>query len=531
MIKKSLRTMYMDLYSTNNKIVRASIGLAGSNIDYGYFIGSVIIGCSFMTREISIINPSNRQRIYTTQQLKPLENGRESTKIFTVDSMSNVLYFQEISQNQSYFDIFNCDTGAKTTSTQIYKTDIPILYLWYNVLSSIHTRGNNVYIYMAETNKLYRTYILDIAPQYVSNYLFIKDNLYFLATDVSTRLSCIYSLSITDIKRTAYFSMDIPDGDYKYATISYIGNTLILCCPNESRTDMTYVQIPMDTFIFTTIPNTNVVSNQGIQPMTSLLQVPAIKYKLNIISNEQFSSLSSIVGKKSNSELVVSNGIDLLVPEIAKRFLPNICISKPIYVDFIPGIKAINENTGAGAVFVKSDIYIDYLNWIIDNYDTAQCTTIYFYNQFTYKWPFYINSDKFVSLYVNLYTISTTYDNFFMSMGKVNMVDMTMMTRRLCLPSGKISPFCQNNNMDYMVPVRDNINIGIRNKIVHLFIKLNLPSVNDCSWAPHMFYKISLSVIRSKPLEYWKKIIQILNTHDNLDLYSALPYFWTHLFL
>jgi hypothetical protein len=249
---------------------------------------------------------------------------------------------------------------------------------------------------------------------------------------------------------------------------------------------------------------------------------------LNIISNEQFSSLSSIVGKKDTNVLVVSNGIDLLVPEIAKRFLPNICISKPIYVDFIPVIKEMNENTGT--IFVKSDIYIDYLNWIIDNYDTAQCTTIYFYNQFIYKWPFYINNDKFLSLNVNLYTISATYDNFFMSMGKVSMVDMTMMTRRLCLPSGKISPLCQNNDMDYMIPVRDNINSDLRNKIVHLFIKLNLPCVNDCSWTPHMFYKISLSVIRSKPLDYWKKVIQILNTHDNLDLYSNLPYFWTHLF-
>ena len=528
MIKKSLRTLYMDLYSTNNKIVRASIGSAGSSIDYGYFIGSVIIGCSFMTREIAIINPSNRQRIYT-QQLKPLDDVKDSTKIFTVDSMSNVLYLQEISQNQSYFDIFNCATGAKTTPTQIYKTDIPILYLWYGVLSSIHTRGNKVYIYLAETNCLYRTYILDTIPQYVSNYLFIKDVLYFLATDASTRLSCIYSLYITEIKRTAYFSMDVDEGDYKYATISYIDNTLILCCPNTSRTDMTYIRLPLDTFIFTVIPNTTVVSNRGIQPMTSLAQVPEIKYKLNIISNEQFSSLSSIIGKKDNNVFVVSNGIDLLDFEIANRFLTNICISKPIHIDFTPATKETNENTGA--VFVKSDIYIDYLNWIIDNYDTSQYTTVYFYNQFIYKWPFYINNDKFVSLYVNLYTISAAYDNFFMSMGKVNMSDMTVMTRRLCLPSGKITPFCQNNNTDYMIPVRDNINSVLRNKIVHLFIKLNLPCSMDCSWSPHMFYKISLSVIRSKPLEYWKKIIQILNTHDNLDLYSALPYFWTHLFL
>ena len=530
MIKKSLRTLYMDLYSTNNKIIRASIGSAGRGIDYGYLIGSVIIGCNFMTREITIINPSNRQRIYN-RQLKPLDGVENTTKIFTIDCMTNVLYFQEISQNQSYFDILDCSTGKKIMPTQIFKSDIPILYLWYNVISSIHTRGNNVYIYSTETNNLYRTYTLDITPQYVSNYLFINNVLYFLATDALTRLSCIYSLAINEMKRTAYFSMDINEGDYKYTTISYIGDTIIFSCPNLARTDMTYIQLPFETFIFTTISNTSIVNNQSIQPMTSLLQVPEINYKLNIISNEQFGSLSSMIGNKNIH--AISAGIDLLNFEILNRFFTSICVLAPINKDIVfTKAKAksdVNDNTGA--VFVKSDIYIDYLNWIIENYDTSQYTTVYFYNQFIFAWPFYINNDRSVSLQVNLYTISTLYDNFFMSMGKVNMTDMTIMTRRLCLPMGRMTPFCQNNNSDYMVPVRDNINSVLRNKIVNLFIALNIPCVNDFSWTPYMYYKISLSVIRSKPIEFWKKIIQLLNTHDNMDLYSVLPYFWTQLFL
>jgi hypothetical protein len=523
----------MDLYSTNNNTIRVSIGSAGRSIDYGYLIGSVIIGCSFMTCEIAIINPSNLERIYT-HQLKPMNCVEFSTKIFTIDCDANVLYFQQISKNQTYFDTFDCATGAKMTPTQIYKTDIPILYLWNRVLSSIHIRGNKVYIYSTEQNCLYRTYILDIIPQYVSNYLFIDNILYFLATDMSTQMSFMYSLSVNEIKRTIYFSMDVNNCDYKYTTISYIGKKLIFCCPNMTRTDLTYIQLPFNTFIFMKIPNSSIVNNQYIPPMTSLLQVPEIKYKLNIISNEQFSSLASIIGKNDKSLLSVSSGIDLLNPEILNRFVESICIIKSIDKGNISAPPIHTKSTtkdNTGAIFVKSDIYIDYLKWIIDNYDTSQYTTVYFYNQFIFNWPFYINNDRFVSLQVNLHTVSTTYDTFFMSMGKVNMKDMTIMSRRLCLPMGRISPFCQNNNIDYMVPVRDNFNHALRNKIIYLFIALHIPYVNDFSWSPNMYYKISLSVIRNKPLEFWKKVVQLLNTPDNMDLYSALPYFWTHLFI
>jgi len=327
--------------------------------------------------------------------------------------------------------------------------------------------------------------------------------------------------------------MDVNEGDYKYITISYIGITIILCCPNITRKDMTYIQMPLDSFIFTTVPNTSIINNQYGQPITSLRQVPEINYKLNIISNEQFGSLSSMIGLNRKNKFVGSAGIDLLNPEISKDFFATICIAKAIDIVVFsspPTMKTVSKEN-MGAVFVKSDIYIDYLNWIIDNYDSSRYETVYFYNQFIFNWPFYINGDRSVSLYVNLYTVSTIYDNFFMSMGKVNMMDMTIMSRRLCLPMGKISPFCQNNNTDYMVPVRDNINIVLRNKIVNLFISLGIPCVNDFSWAPHMFYKISLSVIRSKPLEFWKKVVQLLNTPDNMDLYSTIPYFWTHLFL
>lgn len=533
MIKKSLRTLYMDLYSTNNNIVRASIGSAARGIDYAYFVGSVIIGCSFMKREITIINPQNSQYLHT-YPLKERDGIIHSNKIFTIDNQTNMLYFQEISQNQSYFDTFDCMTGKKTVQTQLFKMDVPILYVWHNVLSSIHIRGNKIYIYYAETNCLYRTYIFDTIPQYVSNYLFINNNLYFLATDASTQMCCVYSLCINEIKKTAYFSIDINDADYKYTTISYIGDKIILCCPNMAHNDITYIQLSLETFVFNSITNTSIINNQFNQPITSLLQVPEIKYKLNVISNDQFGSLSSIIGKNSKTVLPTSVGIDLLNPEISNHFLSAICSNlksmDKVNVDSICTYRIVpKENTGA--VFVKSDIYIDYLNWIIDNYDTSQFTTVYFYNQFIVKCPFHINGDRTVSLDVNLYTVSATYDNFFMSMGKVNMTDMTIMMRHLCLPMGKIAPFCQNNNMDYMVKVRDNFNRNLRNKIIHLFVLLNIPYINDFSWSPYMCYKISLALIRRKPLEFWKRVVQLLNTPNNMDLYSILPYFWTHLFL
>jgi hypothetical protein len=530
MIKKSLRTLYMDLYSTNNNILRASIGSAARGIDYAYFVGSVIIGCSFMKREIIIINPQNSQHIHT-YPLKERDGVIHSNKIFTIDNEKNTLYFQEISQNQSSFDTFDCATGKKTMPTQLFKTDIPILYLWNNLLSSIHIRGNKIYIYSTETNCLYRTYILNNVPQYGSNYLFIDNHLYFLASHVSTQMSCMYSLSINEIRRTAYFSIDINDADYKYTTISYVGDKIILCCPNVKHTDITYIQLSLEEFIFTNVPNTSIINNQFNQPITSLQQVPEIKYKLNIISNDQFSSLSSIIGKNGKNILPTSNGINLLNPEISNQFLGSICCCIVKSMDKCKFDSKIIPKENTGAVFVKSDIYIDYLNWIIDNYNTSEYTTVYFYNQYIYKCRFIVNGDRSVLLDLNLHTISATYDNFFMSMGKVNMTDMTIMIRHLCLPMGKISPFCQNNNMDYMVPFRDNFNRVLRDKIIHLFISLNIPYVSDFSWSPHMYYKISLSLIRRKPLEFWKRLVQLLNIPTNMDLYSILPYFWTHLFL
>ena len=532
MIKKSLRTLYMDLYTTNNSIIRASIGSAARGIDYANFVGSVIIGCSFMKREITIINPMNLQYLHT-YPLKERDGMIHSNKIFTIDTQANMLYFQEISQNQSYFDIFDCTTGKKTMPTQLFKTDIPILYLWNNVLSSIHIRGNKIHIYSTETNCLYRTYLLNTIPQYGSNYLFIDSNLYFLETDVSTRMSCLYLLSTNEIKRTAYFSIDINDADYKYTTISYIGDKFILCCPNMSHTDLTYIKLSLESLLFTNVPNTSIINNQISQPITSLLQVPEIKYKLNIVSNEQFGSLSSIIGKDGKNILPTSNGINLLNPKILNQFLGSICsivkYMDKFRVNSVSSKIATKENTGVA--FVKSDIYIDYLHWIIDNYNTSQHTIVHFYNKFIFKCPFHINGERIVSLDVNLYTISATYDNFFMSMGKVNMTDMTIMTRRLCLPMGKILPFCQNNNMDYMIQFRDNFNRALRDKIIHLFIALNIPYVSDFSWSPHMYYKISLALIRRKPLEFWKRLVQLLNSPTNMDLYSVLPYFWTHLFL
>jgi hypothetical protein len=528
MIKKSLRTLYMDLYSINNNIIRVSIGSIARGIDYAYFIGSVIIGCSFMKREITIINPLHLQQKHV-YSCKKRDTVIHSNKIFTIDKQTNMLYFQEISANQSYFDTFDCDTGKKTMPTQLFNTDIPILYLWNNVLSSIHIRGNKIYIYLTETNCLYRTYILDTIPKYGSNYLFIDNHLYFLETDVSTQMSCIYSLSINDIRRTSYFSIDINDADYKCITISYLGDNLILCCPNMSHTDITYIKLSLETFSFVNVPSTSIVNNQINQPITSLLQSPEIKYKLNIISNEQFSSLSSIIGKYGKNILPTSNGIDLVNPTISKEFLGCICCLEECKVNSITSKIIPIENIGA--VFVKSDIYIDYLNWIINNYDISQYTTVYFYNQYIFKCPFHINGERVVSLNVNLYTISAAHENFFMSMGKVNMTDMTIMTRCLCLPMDKILPFCQNNNMDYMVQYRDNFNRGLRDKIIHLFISLNIQYVSDFSWSPHMYYKISLALIRQKPLEFWKRLVQLLNSPKNMDLYSVLPYFWTHLFL
>ena len=436
--------------------------------------------------------------------------------------MENVLYFQEISQKQSYFNTIDCATGTKLTLTQIYETNIPILYLWHSVLSSIHLRGNKIYIYSTDTNIVYRTYLLDTTPQYASNYLFINNVLYFVATDASTRVSCLYGLASKELKRSTQFSMDILDGDYKYITISYLNDNITFCCPNITRTDMTYIQLLFSTFIMTTVPNTSIFYNQGIQPMTSLLQVPEINYKFNIISNEQFSSLSSIINKKGVTSS--SAGIDL---DILTQFTTSICIL-PTHVS------SANLNIyipKEASVFVKSDIYIDYLNWIINNYDTSQYTTVYFYNQLIFKWPFYLTNDRAVSLQVNLYTISTIYDNFFMSMGKVNMTDMTIMSRRIFLPIEHITPVCHNNGKDYMVQERDTMNRAIRNKIINLFIALRIPCGNDFSWSPYMYYKVSLSVIRSKPLEFWKKVVRLLNTNENMDLYSVLSYFWTHLFL
>ena len=167
-------------------------------------------------------------------------------------------------------------------------------------------------------------------------------------------------------------------------------------------------------------------------------------------------------------------------------------------------------------VRVQSSSYIDYLKWIVDNYDDFRGNGEYilFYDKDTYTIPIY-NSNS---------AITVNFQKFY---GKDTTEPMNYVFQKMSLTTGYIYErvYEYSTTTPYRIIEKYVIGTSIvsnlkRTRLNRIIVALGYPIARDhyVYHTPYMYFRFRADVLYCRPKSYWERAYCLLNSAEGVEL-------------
>jgi hypothetical protein len=484
----------MDLY--HGTINVETLGIP--NIEYIYLLKDKYFG--FFKNRLLIINKTNNieyDLIYS-------ENSNTKKYISLEDD--NYILFDEITNDKtSSFFITNLDGSIhynKNTINVYYQ----IIKLWDTQRYFGYFSYNSLFL-MNLSNEIYRKYDLDnniIKPMWASNFVFFNNSLWVLLLDKINYyvLHCFSDCTYY----SKYFAIDFNNINKNNITISITNdNILHILIPTIDLNDTYHISKPIDEFSLTSFGD----CKSYTQPADSLQLLLTNRNSMTKIlksTDDSFNFLSNkMVEKVLDTPITLENLTYLFKPHI-----PKIEISKRI---------TITKTQVPNIYYYKSDNPIDYIKWIIDNYNNYTYKSVVFYSQNVVSIYNYLYHQK-IKFNIDLNIVSQNYDNYCLLYNKLYLRDTFIYERTFIF----LKPFSElfqiyspDNDIDNYHKTNNVLSIHHREKFINILTQLNI-SIKEVLWSPFLFYKFDIRYLRQHSIEYWIKVLYLLENSKDIDL-------------
>lgn len=473
----------MDLYHGNINVETLGI----PNIEYIYLLKDKYFG--FFKNRIYIINKYNKI------EYDLIYSDDDNTKKYISLENNNYILFNEITPNvKSSFFITNLDGSIyynKNTINIYYQ----IIKLWDNQRYFGYFSNNSLFI-ITLNNEIYRKYDLNsINPIWASNFVFYDNNLWVLLLS-KINYYTLHSFG-NSTYYSKYFTIDFNNINKNNITISITNdNILHILIPTIDLKDTYHISKPINNFTLSVFGDNNF----------HIEQFDAIQLLL--------ASRAKLLDKKILSSTTLKNNEERLIT------LENLTYLFKPYVEKLELTKKINLEIKEvpNIYYLKSSNPLDYLRWIISNYNTNTYKSVIFYSESLVSVYNYLHHKK-LKFDIDLNIISQNYDNYCLLYNKINLNDSFIYERNFIFfkPITQIFKiYSQNNELDNYQKTKNIILKHDKEKIINIFTQLEI-YVKELFWSPFLFYKFDIRYLREHTIEYWNKALLLLENSKDID--------------
>jgi hypothetical protein len=167
-------------------------------------------------------------------------------------------------------------------------------------------------------------------------------------------------------------------------------------------------------------------------------------------------------------------------------------------------------------VRVQSSSYVDYLKWIVDNYDDFRGNGEYilFYDKDTYTIPIY-NSNT---------TITVNFQKFY---GKDTTEPMNYVFQKMSLTTGYIYERVYEYSTTTPYRIIEKYVIGTstvsnlrRTRLNRIIVAIGYPVARDhyVYHTPYMYFRFRAELLYCRPKSYWERAYSLLNSTEGVEL-------------
>ena len=179
---------------------------------------------------------------------------------------------------------------------------------------------------------------------------------------------------------------------------------------------------------------------------------------------------------------------------------------------------------------VQSSAYIEYLKWIVDNYDSAKgtCDTVLFYDKSTFTVPLHNTSLTLTVDFHRFYGDDATSDPVRYAFQHGSLETGRVRERIYELSSPLLEPTVSLRVEEKQVPSTTVISVVKRMRLNRIIVAIGHPIARDhiVYYTPHMYFRLSADVIWSRPKAYWVRAFHLLNSVEGVEL---LPWLFLNL--
>ena len=477
----------MDLYQGTINVETLGI----NNIQYIYLLENKYF--AFYRNHMFIMNNTDTKIEYDL-----IFSENENTKKYiSLEDNQHILYQEIVPNKSSTFFITNLD-GSIYYHKNTIDVYFQIIKLWDTQRYYGYFSKNSLFL-MTFTNDLYRQYDLNnINPIWASNFIFFNNSLWVLLSDKNSNFT-LHSFSDTTYY-SKQFTINFNNININNITISITeDNQLHIFIPTIDLKDLYHITKPISDFILSTFGNCIMYS----EPANSLM--------LLLTNRNVFTKLSS----DDSLNLLLKKNIEKTILQIT---LGNITqILKPFVPTEHVSIKSLQMNKPTSNIFyLKSDNPLDYIKWIIDNYDNYTYKQVIFYSQnIVNVYNYYFEKKIIVNIDLNI--ISQNYDNYCLLYNHAYLNDLFVYERIFKYCRNTYPMNSVNNDLDFYLKSPNFITYSNKAQIINIFNQLNI-NIKQLFWSPFLFYKFDIRYLHEHSIEYWKKALFILENSKDIDL-------------
>lgn len=483
----------MDLY--HGTINVETLGIP--NIEYIYLLKDKYFG--FFKNRLLIINKTNNieyDLIYS-------ENSNTKKYISLEDD--NYILFDEITTDKtSSFFITNLD-GSIYYNKNIINVYYQIIKLWDSQRYFGYFSNNSLFL-MNLSNEIYRKYDINniINPIWASNFVFFNNRLWVLILDKINYyvLHCFSDCTYY----SKYFTIDFNNINKNNITISITSdNVLHILIPTIDLNDTYHISKPIDDFSLTSFGDCKLYT----QPADSLQLLLANRKSMPQIlklPNDSFNFLSNKTIEKAVDTAITLENLSGLF----KAYIPKLEMSKNI---------SITKTQVPNIYYFKSDNPLDYIRWIIDNYNNYTYKSVVFYSQNIAAIYNYLYHQK-IKFYIDLNIVSQNYNNYCLLYNKLHFNNLFIHERTFMFlkpVSELFQIYSPDNDIDNYHMTKNILSIHDRQKLINILTQLEI-NITELFWSPFLFYKFDIRYLREHTLDYWSKALYLLENSKDIDL-------------
>jgi hypothetical protein len=413
------------------------------------------------------------------------------------------IIFQFIQPNQSYYDIFNLQ-GKKLTNTSIKDND-NYLITFNQILYSISICKNILYIY-EPNHKLKCIIRLNFDIIWNSNPINYNDGTNDHIIILTKNISNSYKIIDITNKKTNVSDEFIIENNilYDQITIGYNDGIEI------------YMPYNLKNFIIGKVENINSIYSFTNEFINGNFKDVSLTRKF-----KNLNTFSDMLNDLKGNNKLPSYHIDTL------QWIEN--NSKTIQIQSMHKneIKNIenNINTEPGVYYCISSNYMEFLDFIINKYDT-EFITMYFYttNKYNIIYSNILSEKNIIEGYsqiINLDYSSSSVENYLFTTHTIVLSDNSCSKRYF--PISLYNKLILDKDIYFKNIPNTITKTNFINKIINLFTKLDIITLKlDFSLSP--YYKISSDNIKKLGIEYFTTVKDYLM--KDIELQSNLYILW-----